>query len=93
MLNWVVSGASFYIVIIQKYGKLDISVWQKKQANSTIGAREKVFGEVGRYVGKALAQAVNLIFPEVILIDDLMWGKRFFKNKLYATVIPLGLPK
>ncbi len=47
-------------------------MWQKKQANSTIGAREKVFGEVGRYVGKALAQAVNLIFPEVILIDDLM---------------------
>lgn len=36
------------------------------------GAREKAFGEVGRYVGKALAQAVNLIFPEVILIDDLM---------------------
>ena len=66
-------------------------MWQKKQANSTIGAREKVFGEVGRYVGKALAQAVNLLLPEVILIDGPYVKEKIFQEQVIRICHSFGL--
>ncbi len=62
-----------------------------QQANSTIGAREKVFGEVGRYVGKALAQAVNLLLPEVILIDGPYVKEKIFQEQVIRNCHFFGL--
>ena len=62
-----------------------------QQANSTIGAREKVFGEVGRYVGKALAQAVNLLLPEVILIDGPYVKEKIFQEQVIRICHSFGL--
>ena len=62
-----------------------------QQANSTIGAREKVFGEVGRYVGKALAQAVNLLLPEVILIDGPYVKEKIFQEQVIRNCHSFGL--
>lgn len=63
----------------------------QKESLSLVAAREKALREAGRHVGKALAQVVNLLLPDAIIVDGTYAGERTFQEQVIRICKANGL--
>lgn len=63
----------------------------ERDSLSYAAAKEKALREAGRYVGKALAQTVNLLLPDAIIIDGSYAGEKAFQEQIVRICRANGL--